>query len=1159
MTGKTSGANKEMRNMESKTRKFSKMAKGAAVGAAGLASGAAAGATALGGLVSKASSAANEINKYSQVTGMSTKSFQEWDYVAQNFGFSMEAAAGDMAMLSERAMDAAAGTGEGAEQFKMLGIEVNKASGGLKSQEQLFGETITALQGMEDTTKRNAIATAMLGTTGEELAPVLNMSNEELKKMKGNANVISEDNLSKAATFKDSWNKLKNTFSSAATTLGVSLMPAVQLLMDWFIEKMPQIQAIVQKSFDVIGGAFSTVTQWVQSLISRFREWKSSNEETMSGIWQTIQTRFGQVVSFLQESWSKIQSFWQENGQSIMTNAQEIFGSIRGTVMTVFNAAWTIIQEVLNKAVPFIQEKLGVIQKFWDENGTQIMQAVKNAFSFIQSTIEFVMPLVLGIIKMVWKNIEGVISGALDIIMGLVKTFSGLFTGDFSKMWEGIKQMFSGAVKFIWNFIQLTFYGKILKGAKAFILSFKSAFAALWSGLKSLFTGSVSGLVSAVKSAWSAISSATTGIFTGISNFLKSIWSKVYGFVMGFVTDLWTGIKIRFKRIEMFTRQSFRAIRDFLQNIWSSIVTSVSGFVEKLRTWIGDTWNSVSSKTSAIFSGIWEFLKSIWSKIYNSIVGVIANLWANIQTNFVRIKMFTRQSFRAVRDFLRETWDNIVTNISNSVKSVWNWIKDTWNTVSSKTSDIFSNIKDTISEKFDDVVEMAKNLPGRIGDGLKKMGKYAINGAVGLVNKIGGALEKGINTVIGGLNGLLGKLGIGDGSLIGEVRISEIPKYATGTGSHPGGPAVVGDGGMQEFVQTPRGDSFLSPATDTLIDLPKGSQVMSGPDTKEMMKAFPHYENGIGSALSSAWGNIKDGAGWIKDQGSKVFDWVAKGGKAIVSKVMEGLGIDLPTGDDLFGGLVRGSFNFVKDKLASFVGGKTEDHGNAAGSGSMNAGLVKTSSFGRRFHPIDKRWKLHGGDDYGGPMGTPIPAQTSGRVSYAGWAGGFGNLVKVASGIYEHLYAHLNSIGVRTGQSVKRGDIVGRLGTTGNSTGPHLHYEVRKNGVAIPPIAGYENGTNGPLKQPEWAVVGESGPELMRLNRGAEVFSNRESKSMASKVSGATSASGKGTTNFSPEINVTVEGNAGEDTANRVAETVEEKMQDMFASWNRRASFAREG
>lgn len=91
--------------------------------------------------------------------------------------------------------------------------------------------------------------------------------------------------------------------------------------------------------------------------------------------------------------------------------------------------------------------------------------------------------------------------------------------------------------------------------------------------------------------------------------------------------------------------------------------------------------------------------------------------------------------------------------------------------------------------------------------------------------------------------------------------------------------------------------------------------------------------------------------------------------------------------------------------------------------------------------------------DFGVPVGTNVKSTLEGKVTYAGWNNeGYGNLVIVENGAYKTFYAHLSSIPVKVGQVVNEGDVIGLTGNTGNSTGPHLHYEIRKNGVAINPL-----------------------------------------------------------------------------------------------------------
>lgn len=117
------------------------------------------------------------------------------------------------------------------------------------------------------------------------------------------------------------------------------------------------------------------------------------------------------------------------------------------------------------------------------------------------------------------------------------------------------------------------------------------------------------------------------------------------------------------------------------------------------------------------------------------------------------------------------------------------------------------------------------------------------------------------------------------------------------------------------------------------------------------------------------------------------------------------------------------------------------------------------SGFGGRIDPVYKIPRFHAGLDFTAPTGTPIYATADGRIKTANYnAGGFGNHVVVDHGYgYETLYGHMVRIKAREGQTVKRGEVIGYVGSTGKSTGPHCHYEVHKNGTPVDPVYYFYN------------------------------------------------------------------------------------------------------
>jgi len=162
------------------------------------------------------------------------------------------------------------------------------------------------------------------------------------------------------------------------------------------------------------------------------------------------------------------------------------------------------------------------------------------------------------------------------------------------------------------------------------------------------------------------------------------------------------------------------------------------------------------------------------------------------------------------------------------------------------------------------------------------------------------------------------------------------------------------------------------------------------------------------------------------------------------------------TGNIIFADLKLSGTN---NSLYYFDKKGSEGHYDQNGK-SVEKALMKTpingarlsSAFGMRKHPIDGYNKMHRGTDFAAPTGTPIMASGSGLITRARWCGGGGNCIKIKhNSTYETIYAHMKNFaeGIKKGVRVKQGQIIGYVGSTGKSTGPHLHYEVIVNGKKI--------------------------------------------------------------------------------------------------------------
>lgn len=477
----------------------------------------------------------------------------------------------------------------------------------------------------------------------------------------------------------------------------------------------------------------------------------ANNLAMVKNNWAELLEQYGSpLLKVANNALNGINNILEESGPAI-DKAKEGFQGFKNGVKATIDFLAPYVMPVVTTIVDFVMSSVAKLKDFWDENGKQIMQAAENVFGGISKLIQFIMPFILSIIRMVWGNIKGVISGALNVIMGALKIFAGLFTGDFSKMWEGVKQLFKGAIEFVWNLINLLMFGRIIGGIKTFI---KSAF-----------------------------------------NSFKSFWD------------------------------------DTLQ-IFKNLDTSVSNVVSKF-------------------------------------LGYLRNAWSGARDNAV----------------------NIFTNIKNTISSIW-----------------------------DDIVNGAKALPGKIGNGIKNMAGKAADGVKSLANKLVEGLGKGVNGVIGGVNWVLNKVGVDEKNQLPKWNV---PEYKRGTGNHPGGPAIVGDGGQQELIVTPDGKATLSPDTDTLMNLPRGSAVLSGEKTKEFIKSFiPAYKDGDGTSLSD------------------IFSMITNPTK-LLGKVLEDRGISLSLPGP-FSKAASGIFKKVTSGVTGWLKEKLKDIGGFFSGGTNPSGSVSS-------------------------------------------------------------------------------------------------------------------------------------------------------------------------------------------------------------------------
>ena len=418
-----------------------------------------------------------------------------------------------------------------------------------------------------------------------------------------------------------------------------------------------------------------------------------------------------------------------------------------------------------------------------------------------------------------------------------------------------------------------------------------------------------------------------------------------------------------------------------------------------------------------------------------------------------------------------ETRDKVVKEADkqfNETKAYAISARDELGTISSEEAD---KIIKEAERKRDKAVTKAQDMhTDVVGEARKQANEHAdeINWETGQVLS---GWDKMYNGILKASNWIKGLFGLEKDEPKGTVKETgrqtqrrqnaEFKAYAKGTDrtGHPGGAAIVGEEG-RELAHIPgKGLTLLGTrGTEYHSNLPKGTSVLPNKHTEQLLKSygFPGYAKGIGD----------------------YFDIFTKGAGSIFDAAMDKFNVSNNLIPDWSKKMTGSPLEWAKNLGMKWIDSLKEKL--FGGSGGGVGGSAQAPNFGGRFRftsGFGQRWgRLHGGVDYAAPIGTPIPSQSGGVVSFAqnGWNGGFGNLVKVRDGAYEHFYAHMSRIMTSMGQRVQKGSILGLVGNSGDSTGPHVHYELRKNGVRLNPgRVGFKTG--GLVNNPGMYNLAEDG------------------------------------------------------------------------------------
>ncbi|HAR6121620.1 TPA: phage tail tape measure protein [Staphylococcus pseudintermedius] len=798
----------------------------------------------------------------------------------------------------------------------------------------------------------------------------------------------------------------------------------VHTVIDPVVNAFKNLWNTAKEVFNALKSLFSGNSLPTVDLLSKIMPKATANRVTVNlmKVRQTFINVFNAIWNFGREIGGKIASFWKQNGDDVIQAFVNIGNFFKGFFI-----------ELRNLIGPNLRE-LGTLVKTIFTN--IIVPTIQIAMKVIWEVMKFLWPLIKTLIVDTWNNIKNIIKGALDVILGIVKIFSGIFTGQWGQVWNGVKQIFSGALTLIWNLVQLWFIGKILKVVKLFGGFFKSAISTAFNGVKSVIATVLKFIWSIISSIFKRILSITKLIFNGIWTFIKFVWNGIKNAISNAVKFIFNAVKRYFTAVKNTTSTIFNAVKSYISKLWTGIKNIVSSIVRSLWSSVKNTWNTLYSGTRGIFNKVKLWITNLWNSIKRTVSKIASNLWSSIKRTWNYLWSGTRNIFNRVKNSIVNVWNSIKRSVTGIVSSLWNGVRRIFTNMSNGLRGIIGRIK------------------GHIG---------------GMVSKI----KSGLNSLIRGLNWVGSKLSLPKIPTLstGTVHNQQINRSVKTTSDgrmKQDTMAIVGDkgpgngkgrDGRRELIQYPNGRTALTPAKDTPTIIPKGGRVISGGIRQQMANSgtLPKLNGGTWFSKAGSWigSKMRSAGDWLKDRLGDVLDFVGKPSK-LLNKLLSSLGIDfgsLTKGMGIVGQITRGAWNKIKDGAIKWLKGGLDSAGGDIKGGILDPRLINyhfghtaayTAATGRPFHE---------GVDFPFVYKT-IRTPMGGKVARQSFMhGGYGNWVKVISGAMEMIFAHLRDFSKTppSGKIVKAGDVIGLTGNTGFSTGPHLHFGIRKNGRDVDP------------------------------------------------------------------------------------------------------------
>lgn len=484
------------------------------------------------------------IDKNSQKMGISAQAYQEWDFILQHSGSSIDAMSRGMMTLSKQAES-------NSDAFAKLGITQEELA--TLNKEDLFAKTIEGLQALGEGTERDTIANELFGMSAKELGPLLNTTAEDVAAMRKQVNdlggVMSNKAVKNAAAFQDSLQNLKTAVSGLKRSFLSEFLPAITQVSDGLTKLF---------SGDKLSGL----------------------EDIKNGVKALVDDLSSQLPEFLEIGWGIVESIVtaiNDNLPMLLQKGADLL--LNGVIPGIIDNLPMLVETALQIVAQLVSAIGQALPELIPAAVSMIIQIVESLLDNIDLLIDAAVQLVMGLVEGIVQAIPILIEKGPEIVIKLVEAIIRNLPKIVKAGFELIGKLISGIVQS---------FGKLIGSGGDIVNKIGEGIKNVWNNFIEWAGGIISKIGEGIKNAWEKIKEFGSNIVDKIGEGIKSIWDNFKEWAGNIIEKIASGLKEGFQKIKDIGK-------NLVTGLWEGIKEKAKWLKDKVSGWASDIWGSIKN------------------------------------------------------------------------------------------------------------------------------------------------------------------------------------------------------------------------------------------------------------------------------------------------------------------------------------------------------------------------------------------------------------------------------------------------------------------------------------------------------------------------------------------------------------------------------------